>query len=229
MRQGVLCGLTFTVPDGLDPDEEILERYGNRSQTQRYKVQPGDTVVELGAFVGFHAMRLAQAVGPTGRVIAVEMMPEYAQICRRNFENNRLTQATVVPCAVATKDAWAEAHCDRHQRNSLVGGIVQNDGSAQRSVMVPALTVDQILDKQEVSKCDLLIVQINGTEIEALRAVKNWDRIRNIAVATQYWKGGHDFRWYTPWSCPPLVELLTQNGFQAEEINSWVYGRKISS
>lgn len=39
-------------------------------------VQPGETVLDLGSGAGFDALLAAQAVGPTGRVIGVDMTPE---------------------------------------------------------------------------------------------------------------------------------------------------------
>lgn len=39
-------------------------------------VRPGETVLDLGSGAGFDALLAAQAVGPTGRVIGVDMTPE---------------------------------------------------------------------------------------------------------------------------------------------------------
>ena len=39
------------------------------------ELQPGETVVDLGFGAGFDAMLAAQMVGPTGRVIGVDMTP----------------------------------------------------------------------------------------------------------------------------------------------------------
>jgi SAM-dependent methyltransferase len=39
-------------------------------------VQPGEAVLDLGSGAGFDALLAAQAVGPTGRVIGVDMTPE---------------------------------------------------------------------------------------------------------------------------------------------------------
>jgi ubiquinone/menaquinone biosynthesis C-methylase UbiE len=40
------------------------------------KVRPGDTVCDLGCGVGYHAVRLAKLVGPTGKVYGVDIQPE---------------------------------------------------------------------------------------------------------------------------------------------------------
>ena len=47
-------------------------------------LQPGETVIDLGAGAGLDALIAAQAVGPTGRVIGVDMTPEMLQSARAN-------------------------------------------------------------------------------------------------------------------------------------------------
>lgn len=215
-------GLTFHLPDKLDPIDEIIYRYTNQSQTLRYAVQPGDTIIEVGAFCGLHAMRLAQKAKP-GTVLAVEMIPEFAQLCLENSNANGLN-ITVGAHAVGSIDGTDDALMDHHQRNSLAGGIIEYDGSSRSTMPVPVLSLDHTLEPYPV--VDLLIIQTNGTELDILRTVTCWDKIRNLAVMTQYWRGGHDHKWYRPFYCPPLTSLFLSKGYEVEEIDAWVYARK---
>lgn len=47
-------------------------------------LRPGETVIDLGSGAGFDAFLAARAVGPTGRVIGVDMTPEMLQRARDN-------------------------------------------------------------------------------------------------------------------------------------------------
>jgi SAM-dependent methyltransferase len=49
-------------------------------------LQPGETVLDLGSGAGFDAFLAAREVGPTGRVIGVDMTPEMLDRARRNAE-----------------------------------------------------------------------------------------------------------------------------------------------
>jgi arsenite methyltransferase len=49
-------------------------------------LRPGETVLDLGSGAGFDAFLAAGAVGPTGRVIGVDMTPEMLERARRNAE-----------------------------------------------------------------------------------------------------------------------------------------------
>lgn len=51
-------------------------------------VEPGDHVLDIGANIGLHTLYLSQAVGPDGRVIAVEPDPDNLRILRNNIETN---------------------------------------------------------------------------------------------------------------------------------------------
>jgi FkbM family methyltransferase len=51
-------------------------------------VRPGDVVADVGAFIGTVSIPLADAVGPSGRVIAFEAMPEHAALVRHNAAAN---------------------------------------------------------------------------------------------------------------------------------------------
>lgn len=53
-------------------------------------VQPGQTICDLGCGNGFYTLRLAELVGPTGKVLAVDIQPEMLSML-----NERLQQANI--------------------------------------------------------------------------------------------------------------------------------------
>lgn len=56
------------------------------------ELQPGEIVVDLGAGAGFDAILCARKVGPTGRVIGIDMTPEMLAKARGNATRLGLTQ-----------------------------------------------------------------------------------------------------------------------------------------
>lgn len=53
-------------------------------------LKPGEVVLDLGAGAGFDCFLAARAVGPTGRVIGVDMTPEMVTRARQNAEKAKL-------------------------------------------------------------------------------------------------------------------------------------------
>src|SRR5438477_5415212 len=49
-------------------------------------VKPGQTVCDLGCGNGFYTLKLAQLVGPTGKVLAVDIQPEMLEMLRARQE-----------------------------------------------------------------------------------------------------------------------------------------------
>ena len=75
-------------------------------------LRAGETVLDLGAGGGFDAFLAARAVGPTGRVIGVDMTPEMVALARTNARkvnatnvDFRLGEIEALPVADGTVDA----------------------------------------------------------------------------------------------------------------------------
>jgi hypothetical protein len=62
-------------------------------------VQPGATVIELGAGQGFHTLALARLVAPTGKVLAIESDPAAFAVLHDNLTAHQLGDVvTALPC-----------------------------------------------------------------------------------------------------------------------------------
>ncbi len=96
---------TATVPEG----SNLGLGCGNPQATAALK--PGETVLDLGSGAGFDTFLAARAVGPTGRVIGVDMTPEMVSKGRKNKANGdyenvefRIGEIESLPVADATVD-----------------------------------------------------------------------------------------------------------------------------
>jgi precorrin-6B methylase 2 len=60
-------------------------------------LRKGDVVADVGAGSGYYTVRLAEAVGPTGRVVATDLQPGMLEILRTRVARERLANVEVVP------------------------------------------------------------------------------------------------------------------------------------
>ncbi len=77
-------------------------------------LRPGDLAVDGGARHGYHTWPLALSVGATGRVLAVEPMPDLAARLRLAALARGLTRVEVVEAALADRGGSADIQWPRH-------------------------------------------------------------------------------------------------------------------
>lgn len=62
------------------------------------KIKAGSIVADLGAGSGYHSLRLAEIVGPTGKVLAVDIQPEMLDIIRKKMKDQKVVNIEPVLC-----------------------------------------------------------------------------------------------------------------------------------
>lgn len=87
--------------DWLDRPEREQEEDPARA-IQLLGLRPGDVVADLGAGSGYMSVRLARAVGPSGRVYAVDIQPEMIALVERRARDEQL--GNIVPVLGAADD-----------------------------------------------------------------------------------------------------------------------------
>jgi hypothetical protein len=84
----------YLVPRDLDLTPPILLHGSYETHVERVLVaalRPGDTVIDVGANVGYHTLAIAAAVGPEGRVHAFEANPEVMRLLQATMFLNKLS------------------------------------------------------------------------------------------------------------------------------------------
>lgn len=183
----------------LGPKEEEMLVY-------LFSPKPGETALDLGAYMGYGTVRMAKALGGGGRVVAVEADPENLRLLRKNIECNRLSNVSVIPKAIWDREDVLSFHKSERQANSLVPeGII----SSRNAVSVETTTVDKIISDLGISEVNILSLTLNGAEVEAIRGMKkllvNSKSIR-ISLAGWYKRNGRMI-------CDIVEPTLLQWGF----------------
>jgi len=151
-----------------------------------YRPSPGEVIVDVGAGVGNEVYVFSQAVGPLGRVYAIEAHPGTYRRLAKMCELNRLENVVPCHCAIAgepgkvyIEDRW------HHTRNA----IFAERGCGQVSGQVRALSLDKFCQECEIERIDFLKMNIEGAEKPALRGMSDViGRTHHVCIAC------HDFR-----------------------------------
>ena len=75
---------------------ERIQEENPEEMLEQLKVQPGMTVCDMGCGDGYYTIELARRVGPTGKVIAVDIQPEMLQELSRRCEQNNLKNVDMI-------------------------------------------------------------------------------------------------------------------------------------
>ncbi len=121
-----------------------------------YEPRKGDTIVTIGAGRGEEILCFADAVGTSGRVIAVEAHPESYAHLERFCEVNGLDHVTPVHAAVLDREAVVRITDDAHVANTIL--------SEAGSIDVPGMTLDTLLHRLGVDHVDFVKMNIEGAE-----------------------------------------------------------------
>jgi ubiquinone/menaquinone biosynthesis C-methylase UbiE len=81
--------------DWLIRPERIEEEEPDR-MLAALEIQKGSVVADVGAGVGYHAWRLAEIVGPSGKVIAEDIQPAMIRMLEKNIDSRRLTNVDII-------------------------------------------------------------------------------------------------------------------------------------
>jgi len=152
-----------------------LKQYESETQDHWgviYTPQPGDTVLDVGAGIGSETYFYSRAVGPSGRVLAIEAHPETCHCLRRLCQENKLNNVTVVNMAVG--DQEGEVLIDdrqTHISNSILG--------VSKGIPVPMKTLDAILEQCGIERVDFLKMNIEGAERMAMQGMMSSLKIIN--------------------------------------------------
>ena len=169
-------------------------------------VQPGSTVFDIGAHVGFYSLLASSRVGPAGRVFAFEPMPRNLASLREHLRINGVTNVTVIEKAVADAAGVAAftAAGSSQEGHLLPGGELR----------IETVALDDLIARDQLPVPDLLKIDVEGAEMRVLGGAKNLlaSRHPTIFLATHAMP---DLGYNTN---DPCCQLLREHGYQLTPI-----------
>jgi FkbM family methyltransferase len=148
-----------------------------------YVPKQGDIVFDVGAGIGEETVVLANQVGTQGRVFSFEANPVTARCLSKTVRRSGLKNVEVVAAAVFDRPGKISiANGEALARNSLLSA------GGGPMVEVPALTLDDFVEQNRIQVVDLLKMNIEGAERQALLGFrKNFNRVRHVVISCHDW------------------------------------------
>jgi FkbM family methyltransferase len=145
------------------------------------RLNPGDTALDVGANIGFHTTALAAAVGPSGKVFAVEPVPDNAARLRSNLARNNLTHVQIYEVASGASTGEIELELTRDPAFVSAHGAV-GGGPVGRRLKVPLARIDDLWRSAGSPRVKVMKLDTEGAELDGLNGAEEMIRACRPAI-----------------------------------------------
>mgnify|MGYP001617518630 CR=1 FL=1 len=139
------------------------------------KLKPGDIVVDAGAYPGDYAVFASRKVGESGKVICFEPDVKNIKILKKNLEKEGRSNFIILPKGLWNKNTKLKIKTSDGLHTTL------SKTTGEQEIEVARL--DDELKKLAISRIDVLKMDIEGAEIEAIQGAKETLKKSNCYVA----------------------------------------------
>jgi FkbM family methyltransferase len=127
-------------------------------------LRPGDSVIDIGANVGFFSIQAAARVGPTGSVVAFEPQPETFAQLQRNIAASGLRNIRARQAAVTDQSGTALLFVGDTPIYSSLFRSVDTEPRDASFLEVPTTTIGDIMREESLVRCHYLKMDCEGGE-----------------------------------------------------------------
>jgi FkbM family methyltransferase len=131
-------------------------------------LQPGMTVIDIGANVGYFALLEARQVGRTGKVIAVEPVPENARVFLSNVESSGYSNIDFRQIGISDRNGALPLHLSAKSNHHSLSAVPWPTSD----LLVRVSTLDSLLAGHALSSVDLIRMDIEGHELAVLNGMR---------------------------------------------------------
>ncbi len=158
----------------VDPASHLgfsLLKYGEY-EPEMYRVltsflREGSVFIDLGANEGYFTVIASRLVGPSGKVFSIEPQRRLKPIFQRNLELNDVHNVTLIEEAISDQIGRAEIHISPSTNTGATGLVLGYKYPVPRET-VETTTLEEVFNQQEIDRCDLIKIDIEGFEYEAI-------------------------------------------------------------
>lgn len=133
-------------------------------------LKQGSIFIDGGANIGFFSILGSKLVGPNGKVIAFEPAPSTLKYLNQNIKINKISNIIVSDKGLSSIEKRLSFLI---KNNSEENSILKNEGKklqfGEKIINIDATTIDKFCKKKNLEQIDLIKLDIEGQELEAIK------------------------------------------------------------
>jgi len=189
----------FCMPGAFYPTF-VLEQYRCETETERIECEKGDMVIDGGGCYGDSALYFAHKSGPEGRVASFEFLPINVSIFQRNMALNPELAKKI---RLYENPLYSEGGKDLFVVSDGPGTRVVKEASDLTARKARTLRIDDLIASGDFPRIDLIKLDIEGAELEALKGSESVLRNFKPKLAITIYHKFEDF-----WTIPQFLDGL---------------------
>lgn len=131
------------------------------------EIRPGDTIVDVGAYIGIFTIILARKTGVTGKVLAFEPHPKSAALFKKNIELNGVSRQVEFFDIAIGQDSKPLLLVDKDSISRIISTAAT---SCTDCLSVKSSSLDEILQNRKI---DIIKIDVEGYEANVLYGARN--------------------------------------------------------
>ena len=150
----------------------------------------GMTFLDVGANLGYYTALAARAVGPNGRVLAVEPDPDSFGYLEQTIAANAVGNVQAFPVAASDAPATLPLYISTDNRGD---NRLYASGEDRPQVEVAARPLDALLRENKIDTVDLIKIDVQGYEPKVISGLRETITASpNLTLLTEFWPQGID-------------------------------------
>jgi FkbM family methyltransferase len=147
----------------------VLKQYEYNSGELIIKVDKNDIVIDAGGFSGDNALHFAYETGSNGRVYTFEFIPSNLVLMQKNLDLNPDLKDRI---KIVRSALWSESGMSMYCHDNGPASGINSDKNEYYDKEVKVMSIDDFVITNKVSKVDFIKMDIEGSELSALKGAE---------------------------------------------------------
>lgn len=192
-------------------------------------IKPGDTVLDIGANIGFFTILMADLIGETGKSYSFEPLPRNFKLLNRSIEENGFAgRATIEHAAVGETQGTLKLISPPTETLNLGGAFLKTgDTQVPPGHIAEEVTVIR-LDNYSIERpVKFIKIDVEGAELLALRGAMNILTEDKPVIMAEL--NPPQLRKVSSCTSAQFISEINKCGYNCYELNSGNVGKQITS